>query len=77
VYFKKERKGVKNISSKTQSDRAKTQKPSAFTRIMHRGHRKVGFKKRTSDLLMQLSAEDHKRIASVIASWLDKKDNCK
>jgi len=66
---------VKNISSKAQSNRAKTKKTSAFTRIMDRGHEKVGFKKRTSDLIMQLSAEDHKRIASVIASWLDKKDN--
>ncbi|MDB2330761.1 hypothetical protein N9V74_03515 [Alteromonas sp.] len=66
---------MKNISSKPRSDHAKTQKPSAFTRIMHRGHRKVGFKKSTSDLIMQFSAEDHKRIASVIASWLDKKEN--
>ncbi|WP_412726748.1 hypothetical protein [Alteromonas sp. D210916BOD_24] len=50
-------------------------KTSPFTRIMHKGHQKTGYKKNSGQLLMQLSENDHKRIATLIAQWLEKDDH--
>ncbi|MDO6568127.1 hypothetical protein Q4561_13725 [Alteromonas sp. 1_MG-2023] len=48
---------------------------SPLTRLFARGHKKVGYKKTTGDLMMQLSANDHKHIAEVIAQWLTDDEN--
>ncbi len=52
-----------------------TQKASPLKRLFVRGHKKVGYKKTTGDLMMQLSANDHKHIAEVIAQWLTDDEN--
>lgn len=48
---------------------------SKFLRIMHRGHRKVGYSERKGRLLMMMSDEQHKHIASVILQWLNQDTN--
>ncbi|BBO27535.1 hypothetical protein AltI4_19230 [Alteromonas sp. I4] len=48
---------------------------SKFLRIMHRGHRKVGYSERKGRLLMVMSDEQHKHIASVILQWLNQDTN--
>lgn len=42
---------------------------------MNKGHQKVPYAERKRRLLMQLSENDHKRIAMLIARWLDEPDN--
>ena len=49
---------------------------SKFLRIMHRGHSKVGYSERKGRLLMVMSDEQHKHIASVILQWLNQDKNC-
>ncbi|WOI35962.1 hypothetical protein R1T43_12075 [Alteromonas sp. CI.11.F.A3] len=51
------------------------QNASPLKRLFVRGHKKVGYKKTTGDLMMQLSANDHKHIAEVIAQWLTDDEN--
>ncbi len=48
---------------------------SKFLRIMHRGHSKVGYSERKGRLLMVMSDEQHKHIASVILQWLNQDTN--
>ena len=48
---------------------------SKFLRIMHRGHGKVGYSERKGRLLMVMSDEQHKHIASVILQWLNQDTN--
>jgi hypothetical protein len=48
-------------------------KHSPFSRIMQKGHKKTRYKKASGKLLLQLSENDHKRIATLIAKWLDEK----
>ncbi len=48
---------------------------SKFLRIMHRGHSKVGYSERKGRLLMMMSDEQHKHIASVILQWLNQDTN--
>ncbi|GMM67219.1 MAG: hypothetical protein VXZ36_06050 [Pseudomonadota bacterium] len=59
---------MKKISSKQS-------KTSPFTRIMQKGHEKTRYKPPSGKLLMQLSENDHKRIAKLISQWLDSKEN--
>ncbi len=49
-------------------------KTSPFTRIMDKGHQKTRYKKNSGQLLMQLSENDHKRISTLIAQWLEQDD---
>ena len=44
---------------------------SALSKLMTRGHEKVNYKDRQGKVLMALSEEDHKRIAKLIAKWLE------
>lgn len=46
-------------------------KTSPFSRIMAKGQARAGYKPTSGDLLMQLSENDHKRIATLIAKWLE------
>ncbi|MEC8231502.1 MAG: hypothetical protein AAF364_14145 [Pseudomonadota bacterium] len=57
---------MKNLSS--QND-----KHSPFLRIMQKGHKKTGYKKTSGNLLLTLSENDHKRIAQLIAKWIEDK----
>jgi len=38
---------------------------------MRKGHQKTGYKDRNGALLMCMSENDHKRIAKLIAKWLE------
>jgi hypothetical protein len=42
---------------------------------MQKGHEKTRYKPPSGKLLMQLSENDHKRIAKLISQWLDSKEN--
>jgi len=61
---------MKNISSGNHKPRAKRSNQSPLHRIYARGHKKMAYKKTTGNLIMQMSANDHKRIAMLIAQWL-------
>ncbi|WP_394220469.1 hypothetical protein [Alteromonas gracilis] len=52
-------------------------KSSPFLRIMQKGHKKTGFNTRKGELLMVMSEEDHKRIASLIKTWLEKDEKAR
>lgn len=47
---------------------------SPLSRIMEKGHNKTGYKTTSGKLLMQLSENDHKRIAQLISLWLSKSE---
>ncbi|GFD70895.1 hypothetical protein KUL113_03150 [Tenacibaculum sp. KUL113] len=64
VIFIKEREFMKKISSRRSSS-------SPFSKIMRKGHQKTGYKDRNGALLMCMSENDHKRIAKLIAKWLE------
>lgn len=63
-----ERRFMKKISSQQT-------KVSPFTRIMQKGHEKTRYKPPSGKLLMQLSENNHKRIAKLISQWLDNKED--
>jgi hypothetical protein len=44
---------------------------SRFSQLMQKGQRKVNYRQRQGRLLMTLSDEQHKAIASLIQQWLD------
>ncbi|WP_414827683.1 hypothetical protein [Alteromonas sp. H39] len=48
---------------------------SPLARILARGHQKVSYKKEKGRLLMQFSEKDHRRIAQLIAKWLEDSEN--
>ncbi|WP_338517700.1 hypothetical protein [Alteromonas gracilis] len=48
-------------------------KHSPFSRIMQKGHKKTGYKQTSGKLLLALSEDDHKRIAQLVAKWLETK----
>lgn len=48
---------------------------SPLTRILAKGQRKVGYKEGKGRLLMQFSEKDHRRIAQLIAKWLEDSEN--
>ncbi|WP_218310729.1 hypothetical protein [Alteromonas antoniana] len=48
---------------------------SPLTRLLVRGHQKVGYKEKKGRLLMQFSEKDHRRIAQLIAKWLEDSEN--
>jgi|TARA_A200000159_G_scaffold117016_2_gene110639 hypothetical protein len=39
---------------------------------MKKGQSKTGYKSTSGNLLMQMSENDHKRIAKLIANWLER-----
>jgi hypothetical protein len=49
---------------------------SPLSRMMKKGQAKTGYKSTSGNLLMQMSENDHKRIATLIAHWLNE-DNRK
>ena len=57
-----------------------TPPPTTLQKIMRRGASRVNKKPSTERLLMQMSEQDHKRIAQLIQKWLNtdekgKRDN--
>jgi len=66
---------MKNLSSENRKPKNEKQSTSPLSRIFVRGHKKLGYKKTTGNLIMQLSANDHKHIATLIAQWLTDDDN--
>ncbi len=48
---------------------------SPLRRLFSRGHAKTGYRAATGKLLLQFSGQDHRRIAQLIAKWLEDKDN--
>lgn len=52
----------------------KPKNTSPLSRIMEKGHNKTGYKATSGKLLMQLSENDHKRIAQLISLWLSKSE---
>jgi hypothetical protein len=48
-----------------------SKKTGTFSKIMHRGQKKVPTTANTRALLLTLSDDDHKRIAAVISHWLE------
>ena len=53
-------------------DRSSKTTPSGspLSRMMKKGHAKTGYKTTSGKLLMQMSENDHKRIAKLISHWL-------
>ncbi|WP_420932975.1 hypothetical protein ACOJR9_10675 [Alteromonas sp. A081] len=49
----------------------KTPNPSPLSRLMKKGQLKTGYQSTSGNLLMLMSENDHKRIAKLIASWLE------
>ncbi|MCW8092062.1 hypothetical protein [Alteromonas sp. ASW11-130] len=45
-------------------------KPSPFSQLMQKGHRKVKYSSQKSDVLMLFSEQEHRRIATLIKKWL-------
>jgi hypothetical protein len=45
---------------------------SPLSRLMKKGQSKTGYKSTSGNLLMQMSENDHKRIAKLIANWLER-----
>jgi len=66
---------MKNLSPESRKANQEKQKGTPLNRLFVRGHKKVGYKETTGNLMMQLSANDHKRIAAVIAQWLTDENN--
>ncbi|WP_160173364.1 MULTISPECIES: hypothetical protein [unclassified Alteromonas] len=49
-----------------------TPNASPLSRLMKKGQSKTGYKLTSGNLLMQMSENDHKRIAKLIANWLER-----
>ncbi|MCU7554373.1 hypothetical protein OCL06_07160 [Alteromonas sp. ASW11-19] len=66
------------MPKKHASPRVHADKPaSPLRRIFARGHEKTGYRPSTGNLLLQFSEQDHRRIAQLIAKWLEDEDNTK
>ena len=63
------------MNKKLSKNTSPTQKTSPLSRILARGQQKVDFKKDKASLLMQFSEKDHRRIAQLIAKWLEDSEN--